>query len=176
MRNRFRKRDKTIFFFMIILIVILLLGIGYAIVQVTLSLTGSASVLPLTDIDVYFSNSSSSGDGQIQTEIDSVDKTQASFTITDLVGYGDTAYLEYTIQNDSSVPVNLEITSSTLTNDTYFSMESNMNDLNKITLAAGESEILHIQVKVIKVYVGSEGSTIDANASITVHAKVSDSY
>ena len=169
MRDRFRRRDKTIFFFLILLIAILLLGIGYAILQDVFS-SWSSEETSSTNYNIYFVNSSSTGSGTINTHIDSLNPRKASFSIKDLVGYNDTANLEYTIRNEEEKDLDLDIIISNISNQSYFSIESNIDNLNKVTIKPKEEKKLIIKVKVIKVYTGKD-EKIDATANITIRAK-----
>ena len=170
MRDRFRRRDKTIFFFLILLIAILLLGIGYAILQDVFGVLDTKEVESSTNYNIHFVSSSSSGAGTIKTSIDSINPAKASFTIKDLVGYNDTATLEYTIRNDDEKNLDLDIIMSNISNQSYFSIESNIDELNKVTIKPKEEKKLIIKVKVTKVYTGSN-ETVDATAKITLRAK-----
>ena len=169
MRDRFRSKDKTVFLFMIILIVILLLGIGYAIIQTFSSIdfkeeeTGKANIV-FTDYKTY-------GDGDISANIDSNNPSKGSFSISNLIGYGDTSTIEYTIENQEEVPLKLEIIKSNLTNNSYFTLESNIDQLNKTTIQPHEKKTLIIHVKVVKVYIDEENKTINTKANILIKAK-----
>lgn len=170
MRDRFRRRDKTIFFFLILLIAILLLGIGYAILQDVFSSWNKEKEVSSTNYNIYFVNSTYSGSGTISTHIDSLNPRKASFDVKDLVGYNDTATIEYTIRNEEDKDLDLDIILSNISNQSYFSIESNIDDLNKVTIKPNEEKKLIIKVKVTKVYTGKE-ETIDAKASVTIRAK-----
>ena len=171
MRDRFRSRDKTIFFFMILLIVILLLGIGYAFLNNRLSSNEEEEENTISaNYDISFVDASSSGSGNSEAKIDNINPSRASFVVKDLVGYGDTANLEYTIKNEEGIPLQLDIIMTNITNESYFSIESNIEELNKTIINPQEEKTLNITVKVSKVYTG-ENETIDAKASIIVRAK-----
>lgn len=170
MRDRFRNRDKTVFFFLILLIAILLLGIGYAILQDVFSSWNNETEISTTNYKIYFVKSSSSGAGTHKTSIDPSNPAKASFSVKDLVGYNDTVTFEYTIRNEEDQNLDLDIVMSNISNQSYFSMESNIDELNKTTIKPKEEKKLIIKVKVTKVYTGKE-ETIDATANIVIRAK-----
>ena len=170
MRDRFRNRDKTVFFFLILLIAILLLGIGYAILQDVFSSWNNETEISTTNYKIYFVKSSSSGAGIHETSIDSSNPAKASFSVKDLVGYNDTVTFEYTIRNEEDQDLDLDIVLSNISNQSHFSIESNINELNKTTIKPKEEKKLMIKVKVTKVYTGKE-ETIDATANIVIRAK-----
>ena len=165
------RKSKSLFLAVFLLIGTLFLSIAYALTNTPLNIVGTATAkqVPM-DIDVYFSNYSTSGDGTITAAINGNNNKQATFNITNLVGYGDTAIINYTIINNGTVDANLNITASTVTNTEYFEIESNVNNLNNTRINAGETKTLTIKVKVKKVLVSSNSSTVSASATITVHA------
>ena len=164
-------KNKSLFFLMIILIATLFLAIGYALTNNQLNISGTAVAKqkPM-DIDVYFSNYTTSGNGTITASINGSNNKQANFSITGLVGYGDTAVINYTIINNGTIDANLNITASTITNTEYFEITSNINNLNNTRINAGETKTLTIKVKVKKVLVSSNNTTVSASANLTIHA------
>jgi len=165
------RKNKNLILVVLLLIGTLFLSIAYALTNNPLSISGTTTIqqTPM-DIDVYFSNYTTSGNGTITAAINGSNNKQANFNITGLVGYGDTAVINYTIINNGTVDANLNITASTVTNTEYFQIESNINNLNNTVINAGETKTLTIKVKVIKVLVSSNSTTVSANATITVHA------
>jgi len=168
---KYRKKNKHIFFLMIILVATLFLSIGYALTNNPINILGTATVkqTPM-DIDVYFSNYSTSGSGTITAAINGSNNKIATFNVSGLVGYGDTATINYTIINNGTVDANLNISASTINDSEYFNLESNINNLNNTTIRAGETKTLTLKVKVIKVLVSSNSTTRSTTATITVHA------
>ena len=168
MRDRFRSRDKTVFFFMIILVAILLLGIGYAFVK---TFSHSEKKEEKESFNVVFTDYKTSGSGDINASIDLIHPEKAYFSISNLKGYGDTSIIEYTMENKEEEPLRLEIRKSKLSNNTYFTIESNIEELNQTVIQPKEKKILRIKVKVVKVYIDEENKTIDAKANIAIQAK-----
>ena len=164
MRERFRRRDKTIFFFMILLIAILLLGIGYAVLQEVFF--KEEETIPTTNYDIAFINYKTKGSGTINARIDTPKK--ASFSVSNLEGYGDTSTIEYTIKNKEEFPLQLDITKSNITNQSYFSLTSNIDSLNHTTIKPNEEKTLIITIKVTQV--STEKEDIKANANISISA------
>lgn len=151
-------KSKKVVYFMFILSAFLFIGVGYAaITGLELSVGGTASISLEDEFDVKFvqvvEQSASNSNITVSASIDS--DHQSSFTITGTEGYGDSAIVRYSVINNSdisSADFNIDITNS---NDEYFEVESTFSNSsynqNIVTLAPGETAILTIKAKVIKV-------------------------
>ena len=169
--RKFNKKNKSLFLGVLLLVATLFISIAYALTNTPLTISGNATAKYVQrDINVYFSNYSTSGDGTITAAINGNNNKQATFSVTGLVGYGDTAIINYTITNSGDYDATLNITASTVTNTEYFEITSNVNNLNNTRINVGETKTLQIKVKVKKVLVSSNNTTASTSATVTVHA------
>ena len=160
MRKRISK-SYTITFVSIAFI--LLVTIAYAgISSMDLSITGNAiapGIKAADDFDVEFTRVSdiipSQENIDIDAEIDSENSRIARFTVSGLVGYGDTAIVKYEVTNNSTYHSAIVSPSISNDNQTYFSLDEKLispTTGDQITsLAPKETAILVIKSNVIKV-------------------------
>ena len=103
-----RKRTAIIAF---VLAAVLLMGVGYAAYSTTLSIKGTTSVsaeaLEFTE-DVQFTSATSSNEAFGTATIG--DGQNADFTVSGMTQYNDRVQFTYTITNNSTYDVNIEIT------------------------------------------------------------------
>lgn len=178
MKKRINKKYVIIFVSMALVFII---TIGYASVSnIELSIFGNAFATGIKaedDFSVDFTRVANitpeqPNDISVVASIDSEDTHSASFSVSGLVGYKDSATVKYEITNNSEYYS--AIISSTIDNDnqTYFSVEKNLIDSNgnAVTiLNPQESAFLVIKANVIKV-ASTTAQTANINVSLTAES------
>ena len=170
-----KRINKKYFIIFVSIALVFITTLGYAsISNIQLTILGNAFVSGVKSEDDFIVEFTSvanitptqPNDITVVANIDSVNKRSASFSVSGLVGYGDSATVKYEVTNNSEY--HSAIVSSTIDNDnsTYFSVEKSFIDTNgdPITiLDPGESALLVIKANVIKVT-----TTAAQTANVTV--------
>ncbi len=174
-----KKINNKMFLLTLVLLLIAIATIGYAkINNITLNINGTAratGIKSADDFKVKFVDvevpENQPSHMTIDANLDSNDVTNrtASFTVTGMKGYGDTAVVKYTIANESnyfSANFNINVTCDS----EYFEVEEITKDEegnDTTTLAPGKNATITIKGKVIKVPTDSKKS---ADVTIEIQA------
>ena len=188
--SRYKRRNLYDYLLLVVVFSVLNLSIAFAAVYSQLTINSTLAI-DKVNLDVYFtgaqitndSNTTSSVDSNGNTVITSSDGKQkvyvdhsnnklASFDVSNMVGYGETAAFEYTIYNNGDIPAKLEFDTVSTNNSTYFSVDSNINNLETTVLQPNSSTTLFIVIKVKKVLADTnhDSSKINSTATVTVKA------
>ena len=147
-----------------ILALVLVLGVGYAVVSsVGLTLTGTATVAD-ANLKVKISNVvDNKPSAQV---VHTTQNLKDEFTITNMT-LNETVTMTYTILNEETdVDATLADVQITNSNETYFKVESTIDDAD---MTHGETGTVTVTVKLIKTPVIAEQGT--ANITVTLNAK-----
>lgn len=100
-----------------LLVAVMLLGVGYAAMSETLTIIGNAHIdfaqaEQNFDTKIYFSDAkalSSTGTGTTADTVGGIGTDDATFTVNKLATKGELSVFQFTIKNDSNVPVKVTI-------------------------------------------------------------------
>lgn len=158
-----KRMNNRLFLAIVLIVPICMLLIGYAsISNINLVISGTANATGIKaaeDFKVKFNPNYE--DGYIQQEGVVVEKEvendrKANFTVTGLIGYGDTAVIKFAVVNESTYHSAILTSKDNIINDKpeYFSIERTVVDSNDHAITKinpGETAYYKIKVNVIKV-------------------------
>ena len=163
-----------------LLVAVMLLGVGYAALTDTLTLIGNATIdMKQAEVNfdekVYFSaaevvdspNTAADSVGGVNTD-------DATYTVHSLASKGDVATFKFTIQNDSNVPVRIDIPENKLSgvanssnsNEEFFSIDYAYS-IDDRTIPSGGSMDIIVTVEVIAPVTSATGATFGIEYTAT---------
>ena len=161
------KKNKTLLG-VALLIAVLMLGVGYALSTKPLSLTGSATATPTDANFVVEFSSASASHGADVAEVDTTDKTKATFTVTSLTAVGDTAVGTFKIKNKSNAGINAKITAGELAETdagNYFEVTTALTDNENVAVDGEATYTVTVELVKAPVETAATGSfTVSFNA------------
>lgn len=177
------KSKRNFKILMFLLVSILFISIGYAaITNINFTINGTAHAKYTdTNMSVRFSNLVSDIETSSSCLLDTgtmsncatisasvTDDKTATFSISGLKGYGDTAIVRYKIINDGTTNVSLNISATTNTNTEYFDVTTNLsNNSSTEVVNANGTTILTVKAKVKKVITNNANQTSTVTVTIS---------
>lgn len=175
------KRKRELKILSLLIISILFVSIAYAAISgVSFSINGSANAKAGEELIVKFSNLSTDietssaclNDSGVISSCATINASvtsdrEATFDISGLKGYGDTATVKYKIINESdNANALLDITAITNTNNEYFDITTDLDNASSKVLNSGNYTILTVKAKVKKVLYTSNSATTTVTINI----------
>lgn len=163
-----------------LLIAVMLLGVGFAALTDTLTLIGNATIDMKQaennfDAKVYFSAAKvvSSPNPEVD-QVGGVGTDDATYTVHSLASKGDVAVFEFTIKNESNVPVKIEIPENKLSgvpnnsnsNEGKFKITYTYGNADMV-IASGGTMTVTVKVEVIAPVTSATGATFGIEYTAT---------